>query len=113
MMYIYAMIILSSFGVFLRFYHVFLSSSVVHSSFRPSMCPSVCPYVCLFGCASVCLSVRLSECLQVSVSRWRYINNQCSFKVETRGNAVPTPYLPRLCLLVYFTWILHGCTIRM
>src|SRR6218665_3136747 len=29
------------------------------------------------------------------------------FSVRTRGNAVPTPFLPRLCLLVYFKCILY------
>jgi len=29
------------------------------------------------------------------------------FSVGTRGNAVPTPFLPKLCLLVYFIWSLQ------
>jgi len=36
--------------------------------------------------------------------------HQCSFQWE---RAVPTPFLPRLCLLAYFIWILHGYAIRM
>ena len=32
-------------------------------------------------------------------------------KSRTRVNAVPTPFLPRLCLLVYFIWILQSTSI--
>lgn len=37
------------------------------------------------------------------------------FSVGARGDAVPAPFLSRLCLLMYFIiiWILHGCAIRM
>jgi len=35
------------------------------------------------------------------------------FSGRTRGNVVHTPLLPRLCLLVYFIWTLHGYAIRM
>ena len=33
--------------------------------------------------------------------------------VRTRLTAIPTPFLPRLYLLVYFIWILHGYVIPM
>ena len=42
-----------------------------------------------------------------------YVSHRTASVMFLSGNAVPTAFLPRLCFLEYFIWILHGYAIRM